>query len=67
MPTKDGQQVNRVLQAATDGDVEAGRALLPLVYKELKALARQRMKMLPPGQTLQPTALGISVSTVVRE
>ncbi|HMF13938.1 MAG TPA: ECF-type sigma factor, partial [Gemmataceae bacterium] len=31
--------------------------LLPLVYTELRKLARARMARLPPGQTLQPTAL----------
>src|SRR5262249_10906739 len=31
--------------------------LLPLVYDELRKLARSRMAKLPPGQTLQPTAL----------
>ena len=31
--------------------------LLPLVYVQLRDLARARMANLPPGQTLQPTAL----------
>jgi RNA polymerase sigma factor (TIGR02999 family) len=31
--------------------------LLPLVYEELHKLAQARMARLPPGQTLQPTAL----------
>lgn len=31
--------------------------LLPLVYAELRNLARARMANLPPGTTLQPTAL----------
>ncbi len=31
--------------------------LLPLVYEELRVLARQRMATDPSGQTLQPTAL----------
>lgn len=31
--------------------------LLPLVYEELRLLARQRMATDPAGQTLQPTAL----------
>jgi len=31
--------------------------ILPIVYRELRALAAVRMAALPPGQTLQPTAL----------
>ena len=31
--------------------------LLPLLYGQLRALARARMAGLPPGQTLEPTAL----------
>jgi RNA polymerase sigma factor (TIGR02999 family) len=36
---------------------EAGRDLLPLVYAELRRVAAARLARLPPGQTLQPTAL----------
>lgn len=32
-------------------------SLLPQVYRELRALAESRLRRLPPGQTLQPTAL----------
>jgi len=45
------------LNAAARGDPAAARLLLPLVYEELRSLARTRLKMLPPGQTLEPTAL----------
>jgi len=38
-------------------DREAAARLLPLVYGELRKLARAQMAKLPPGQTLQPTAL----------
>ncbi|MFI4854198.1 MAG: ECF-type sigma factor [Phycisphaerales bacterium JB065] len=31
--------------------------LLPVVYAELRHLARSRMRQIPPGQTLDPTAL----------
>lgn len=50
-------QLTQVLQAAARGDREAGKRLLPLVYEDLKALARARMAHTPPGNTLQPTAL----------
>jgi RNA polymerase sigma factor (TIGR02999 family) len=49
--------VTKVLKAAKGGDQEAVARLLPLVYSELHRLARVRMGRLPPGQTLQPTAL----------
>jgi RNA polymerase sigma factor (TIGR02999 family) len=46
-----------LLHAAQGGDREAAARLLPLVYEELRKLAQVRMAHLPPGQTLQPTAL----------
>ncbi|UCD76563.1 MAG: sigma-70 family RNA polymerase sigma factor [Phycisphaerales bacterium] len=49
--------VTRLLEQLTAGDDRAAASLLPLVYAELRRLARSRMAKLPPGQTLQPTAL----------
>jgi len=49
--------VTQVLQRLTDGDEQAAARLLPLVYAELRRLAKSRMAKIPPGQTLQPTAL----------
>lgn len=49
--------VTRTLQAAAGGDPKASAELLPLVYDELRKLAGSRLAHLPPGQTLQPTAL----------
>jgi RNA polymerase sigma factor (TIGR02999 family) len=46
-----------VVTAAEAGDVTAAARLLPLVYGELRKLAGAWMAKLPPGQTLQPTAL----------
>jgi RNA polymerase sigma factor (TIGR02999 family) len=51
------EDVTAILQAAQEGDAEAAAQLLPLVYDELRKLAQARMAHLPPGQTLQPTAL----------
>jgi RNA polymerase sigma factor (TIGR02999 family) len=56
MDTPDGN-VTVILQAAQQGDQEAAARLLPLVYDELRKLAQARMANLPPGQTMQPTAL----------
>ena len=39
------------------GDPKPARELLPLVYKELRRLAAQRLAREAPGQTLQATAL----------
>jgi RNA polymerase sigma factor (TIGR02999 family) len=49
--------VSTILRAAGDGDAGAAAQLLPLVYEELRKLARARLAHLPPGQTLQATAL----------
>ena len=49
--------VTAILRAAGQGDGTAAASLLPLVYGELRKLAKARMARLPPGQTLQPTAL----------
>ena len=49
--------VTEVLQAAARGEPDAAAQLLPLMYEELRRLARARMARLPPGQTLQATAL----------
>ena len=57
MPAEPNQPVTELLQAAQAGDAGAAERLLAVVYKELHQLARARMAHLPPGQTLQPTAL----------
>lgn len=49
--------VTRILNAIEQGDPSASDKLLPLVYEELRVLARQRLANEKPGQTLQATAL----------
>lgn len=49
--------VTRILQGLSQGDSNAARELLPLVYDELRKLAACKMAAELPGQTLQPTAL----------
>jgi RNA polymerase sigma factor (TIGR02999 family) len=49
--------VTRILNAIEQGDTGAADKLLPLVYKELRLLAAQKMSQEKPGQTLQATAL----------
>ena len=49
--------VTRILNAIGRGDERAPAQLLPLVYEELRKLARDRMSRENAGQTLQATAL----------
>ncbi len=46
-----------LLHAMGSGDAEAAEQLLPIVYDELRAVARSQMRRTPPGQTIQATAL----------
>jgi RNA polymerase sigma factor (TIGR02999 family) len=50
-------EVTRLLAAWGDGDREALTALLPLVYDELRRLARSYMRRERTGHTLQTTSL----------
>ena len=50
-------EVTRILNAIDQGDPQAAEQLLPLVYKELRELAAQKLATEKPGQTLQATAL----------
>src|SRR4051812_6345634 len=50
-------EVTRILSAIEQGDPKAAGDLLPLVYRELRRLAKQRLAHEKPGQTLQATAL----------
>lgn len=49
--------VTHILSAIEHGDPKASEQLLPLVYRELHRLAKQRLAQEKPGQTLQATAL----------
>jgi RNA polymerase sigma factor (TIGR02999 family) len=51
------RDLTQALAAAREGGAAAAAALLALVYDELRAMARGQMQRLPPGQTLQATAL----------
>lgn len=50
-------EITRILDAIELGDPQAASALLPLVYEELRQLARRKLTQERPGQTLQATAL----------
>jgi len=49
--------VTRILSQIESGDPQAAEELLPLVYRELRELAADKMAQDQPGQTLQATAL----------
>jgi len=49
--------VTRILSAIEQGDQKASEQLLPLVYEELRRLARHKMAQESPDHTLQATAL----------
>lgn len=50
-------RVTLLLRSASRGDRQAAEEVLPLVYDELRKLAQRRLAHIPPGQTLQATAL----------
>src|SRR5687768_4458482 len=56
-PLREYEQVTRMLGEIAEGKAQATEALLPLVYGELKRLARQKMAQERAGHTLQATAL----------
>ncbi|MBU0753884.1 MAG: sigma-70 family RNA polymerase sigma factor [Planctomycetes bacterium] len=55
MPSRD--EITRLLNDLRSGKDGAEEAVLPMVYDELRALARQYMRHERPGHTLQTTAL----------
>jgi RNA polymerase sigma factor (TIGR02999 family) len=57
MVTLSSQAVSELLAKWQGGDEEALRALLPLVYNELRCLAHHFLQQERPGHTLQSTAL----------
>ena len=52
-----GEDVTRLLFELRNGDSGAAERLLPLVYNELRGLARAVFSGQGSGHTLQPTAL----------
>ena len=57
MPTPPANAVTRLLLEWRNGDQGALDRLMPLVYDELRRVARQRLRHERPGHTLQSTAL----------
>ena len=57
MATLSSQAVSELLAKWQGGDEEALRAVLPMVYSELRRLAHHFLQQERPGHTLQSTAL----------
>jgi RNA polymerase sigma-70 factor, ECF subfamily len=57
MPPRPTHAITALLQAWQEGDETAQDALFPLIYDELKRLARRHMSRERPGHALQATAL----------
>lgn len=57
MTTPPTHEVTRLLVAWNEGDESALEKLMPLVYEELRQLARRYISRERPGHTLQATAL----------
>jgi RNA polymerase sigma factor (TIGR02999 family) len=51
------RDVTRLLQAVESGKPNSTGKLFTLVYAELRSLAARKLSAIPPGQTLQATAL----------
>ena len=56
-PTSSNHDVTRLLVAWHQGDPAAASRLMPLVYDELRRLARNYLRQERDGHTLQPTSL----------
>ena len=52
-----GEQITQLLQSWQKGDAQSGEDVVPLVYAELRRIARMRLSAERAGHTLQPTAL----------
>lgn len=57
MPPDSSSQVSKLLVNWRDGDEGAREALIPLVYEELRRLARRHLRRERPDHTLQSAAL----------
>jgi RNA polymerase sigma factor (TIGR02999 family) len=56
-PATNSAEITRLLRAWGEGDAAALGGLTPLVYAELRKMAKGAMRREKPGNSLQPTAL----------
>ena len=52
-----GERITQLLQSWQQGDAQSAEEVVPLVYAELRRIARIRLSAERAGHTLQPTAL----------
>lgn len=52
-----GARITQLLQSWQQGNAQSGEEVVPLVYAELRRIARMRLSIERGGHTLQPTAL----------
>lgn len=57
MPEPGGERITQLLQSWQQGNARSAEELVPLVYAELRKMARVRLSAERKGHTLQPTAL----------
>ncbi len=50
-------EITELLNRAAKGDADAVRDVFPAIYRELRSLASSKLSRVPPGGTLQTTAL----------
>jgi RNA polymerase sigma factor (TIGR02999 family) len=57
MPITDSPEIDALLAKWGEGDRDALRGLIPLLYDELRRVASQQLRRAPSARTLQTTAL----------
>jgi RNA polymerase sigma factor (TIGR02999 family) len=57
MPITNSPEIDALLTMWGEGDRDALRAMMPLLYEELRTVARQQLRRSPTARTLQTTAL----------
>jgi RNA polymerase sigma factor (TIGR02999 family) len=57
MPITDSPEIDALLAMWDEGDRNTLRAVMPLLYGELRSVARQQLRRTPSARTLQTTAL----------
>jgi RNA polymerase sigma factor (TIGR02999 family) len=57
MPSEASQDITGLLANWSDGDKDALNSLMPMVYQELRRIARRHLAGQPPGHTLESAAL----------
>jgi hypothetical protein len=57
MPRTNSPEINELLATWENGDRDILQALTPLIYDELRRIARKQLRRIPSARSLQTTAL----------